>query len=199
MNCLNVTNISDESHKFNITSSCAAFDFGVYTIVVGTFCLLGFLGNAASFHILRQDNQKTATTAFLLQALAVADTLVLLFAVPLYVLPPVFPYTGYLGQYYALYLDIVAYLWPCYQIPFTGTIYLTVLVSINRYCVVCRHVKGTASHILTKARRHVIYITVFSVLYNIPRFFEYNKIEVCSGFNQSQMGFEISAFGENMF
>jgi len=38
------------------------------------------------------------------QALAVADTLVLLAAVPLYVLPNVYPFTGVFGSYYELYM-----------------------------------------------------------------------------------------------
>jgi len=43
----------------------------------------------------------------------------------------------------------------------------------------------------------VIYVALFSVLYNIPRFFEYEKVEVCVGFNESRDAFEMSAFGGN--
>jgi len=46
-------------------------------------------------------------------------------------------------------------------------------------------------------RRHVIYVALFSLLYNIPRFFEYEKAEVCVGFNASREVFEMSAFGGN--
>jgi len=43
----------------------------------------------------------------------------------------------------------------------------------------------------------VTYVALFSVLYNIPRFFEYEKVEVCVGLNESREAFEMSAFGGN--
>jgi len=50
----------------------------------------------------------------------------------------VYPYTGLLGAYYELYMGLMPFLWPIYLIPYTGTIFLTVLVSVNRYEAVCR-------------------------------------------------------------
>lgn len=41
------------------------------------------------------------------------------------------------------------------------------------------------------------YVALFSVLYNIPRFFEYEKVEVCVGVNESRDAFQMSAFGGN--
>ena len=48
-----------------------------------------------------------------------------------------------------------------------------------------------------QVRRHVTYVALFSVLYNIPRFFEYEKIEVCVGVDETREAFEMSAFGGN--
>ena len=42
------------------------------------------------------------------------------------------------GAYYELYMGLMPFLWPIYLIPYTGTIFLTVLVSVNRYEAVCR-------------------------------------------------------------
>ena len=39
----------------------------------------------------------------------------------------------------------------------------------------CRPFSGTGSD-LAASRKHVIAVVVFSVLYNIPRFFEYQKV-----------------------
>lgn len=74
----------------------------------------------------------------MLQALAVADTLVLMAAIPLYVLPPIYTHGGVWRSYYDLYISIMPFLWPIYLVPYTGTIFLTVLVSVNRYEAVCR-------------------------------------------------------------
>jgi len=123
--------------RFEISNQCAMFDFSVYTIVLGLMIVLGVVGNALSFIVMLNDSA-TSATSFLLQALAVADTLVLLAALPLYVLPNVYPYTGVLGFYYELYMGLMPFLWPIYLIPYTGTIFLTVLVSVNRYEAVCR-------------------------------------------------------------
>lgn len=43
----------------------------------------------------------------------------------------------------------------------------------------------------------MIYVALFSLLYNIPRFFEYEQVEVCVGYNASREVFEMSAFGGN--
>jgi len=135
LDCSNFS--ANESDRFEISHECALFDFTVYTMIVGLFIVLGVIGNALSFIVMLNDSA-TSATSFLLQALAVADTLVLLAALPLYVLPNVYPYTGVLSSYYELYMGIMPFLWPIYLMSYTGTIFLTVLVSVNRYEAVCR-------------------------------------------------------------
>jgi len=66
-----------------------------------------------SFVVLLRDRGRSATS-FLLQALAVADTLVLLSAVPLYVAPSVYPFTGLLAGYYNTYMSLMPVLWPIF-------------------------------------------------------------------------------------
>lgn len=133
IDCLNVTdNETSASGRYNITHSCALFDFTLYTVFVGSLCLMGVVGNALSFVVLRKDTGNQSATTFLLRALAAADTLVLLAAVPLYVLPAVYPHSGYLKEYYTIYIGILPFLWPVYLVPFTGAVFLTVLVSLDR-------------------------------------------------------------------
>ena len=194
IDCLNWSRNATAPAKFEISNDCALFDFVVYPIVVGLLTVLGVAGNTISFVVLLKDN---SATSFLLRALAVADTLVLISAVPLYVLAPVYTYTGLLRGYYEVYMNIMPFLWPIYLIPYTGTIFLTVLVSLNRFEAVCRPFQTRKLFDATKIRRHVVYIAVFSVLYNIPRFFEYEQVEECSGYNFSREAFQISAFGGN--
>ena len=128
---------SNQSERFSISSSCSLFDFAVYTVVMGTLCALGVIGNTVSFAVLLRDRGRSAT-CFLLQALALADTLVLIAAVPLYVLPPIYPFTGLMDGYYRTYPRIMSVLWPLYLMPYTATVFITVLVSLHRYCAVCK-------------------------------------------------------------
>ena len=51
--------------------------------------------------------------------------------------------------------------------------------------------------LLRQVRRHVIYVALFSLLYNIPRFFEYEKAEICVGYNVSREVYQLSAFGSD--
>lgn len=128
IDCSNFT----DNETSPITNSCALFDFTLYTVFVGSLCLMGVVGNALSFVVLRKDTGGQSATTFLLRALAAADTLVLLAAVPLYVLPAIYPHAGYLKEYYTLYMGIMPFLWPVYLVPFTGAVFLTVLVSLDR-------------------------------------------------------------------
>lgn len=118
LNCanFNASNSSSDADKFAISTACALFDFVIYTVAMGTLTVLGVLGNAVSFVVLLRDRGRSATS-FLLQALAVADTLVLLAAVPLYVVPPVYPFTGLLAGYYTTYMSLLPVLWPIYFTP----------------------------------------------------------------------------------
>ena len=120
LNCehFNATNSSSDADKFAISMSCALFDFVIYTLAMGTLTVLGVLGNAVAFVVLLRDRGRSATS-FLLQALAVADTLVLLAAVPLYVVPAVYPFTGRLAGYYRTYTSLMPILWPVYLTPDT--------------------------------------------------------------------------------
>jgi hypothetical protein len=196
--CLNYTSNNSLAQDFHISHDCALFDFSIYTIVAGSLCVLGLLGNIISFTVLWRDSGKSAT-AFLLRALAVADSLVLLMAMPLYVASSVFPLTGVLENYYKIYPNLIPYLWPCYQIPYTGTILLTVLVSLNRYFAVCKPYKSIKMCSTAQARKQVFYVAIFSIFYNIPRFFEYEKVEICTGINESTLVFESGGiFGKNL-
>ena len=74
-------------------ASCDLYDFVVFTVVIGLVCVFGLAGNITSFFVLCKHKTETATI-FLLQCMAVFDSLLLLFALFLYVLPAVYPYTG---------------------------------------------------------------------------------------------------------
>jgi neuropeptide Y receptor type 1 len=64
---------------------------------------------------------------------------------------------------------------------------------------VCKPFKSSKICSTGDAKRHVIYIALFSIIYNIPRFFEYQKTEECVSYNESQEGYAISEFGNNKY
>jgi len=119
-------NSSDEDydyHYYYVTEEqqflCSMYDFAIETVLIGLLCVFGFVGNGFSTVCLLRDGSKSATP-FLLVSLQVADTLFLIAAVWLRVIPSVnenFPEEtasiGYLKQY-------VAYGFPCAMIAGTG-------------------------------------------------------------------------------
>ena len=223
MQCWNVSvteNVSSTaSDRFNISNSCALFDFALFTVGVGTMVGLGVAGNSLSFVVLLVQRDvirgtrpvagtgaSAFVTSFLLRALAAADTMVLLSAIPLYVLPHIYPHTGYLYDYYQLYLTILPILWPIFLIPFTGSVFITVLVSVDRYLAVCRPFGsgvglGKLSGPLSASRVRCLVgtLAVVAFVYNVPRFFEYQRVEECvAGLNETRAGFEITQFGAHL-
>jgi hypothetical protein len=66
------------------------------------------------------------------------------------------------------------FVWPPAMMLHTITIWLTVLVTVDRYNAVCRAIEeygGPAQFRLV--RRQVSLIVVASIIYNTPRFFEH--------------------------
>jgi len=80
--------------------SCNLYDFLVCTVVIGLICLFGLTGNVTSFVVLYKHKTETAAV-FLLQCMAVFDSLLLVVSVIIYTLPSVYPYTGRLYIVYA--------------------------------------------------------------------------------------------------
>jgi len=157
------------------SESCRLYEFVVCTALIGAFSVFGLVGNATSFVVFcRQHKTGAAASAvLLLQCMAVCDSLLLVVAVAVYALPAVYPYTGHLRAVHESF-DYIVYVWPPAMIFHTVTVWLTVLVSVNRYNAVCRAVEEFgATTLLRRTRIQVAVVVVAAVVYNVPRFFEH--------------------------
>ena len=151
---------------------CFLYDFLIEALCMGTLCLFGFAGNTLSFLVLWREKSKYATP-FLLMALAVADTMFLTTVMILRVMTSIYTYTRTKDAFSAHFPYIVNYVFPFAQMSLTGTVWLTVLVTLNRYVSVCKPYEVSQLCSKRQARRHVIVITLFSIIYSVPKFFEY--------------------------
>jgi len=84
---------SVQEHADSDQASCELYNFVVCTLIIGLVCIFGLAGNVTSFFVLCKHKTETATI-FLLQCMAVFDSMLLVVTLFVYVLPAVYPYTG---------------------------------------------------------------------------------------------------------
>lgn len=142
---------------------------------MGVLCLLGLVGNTVSTLCLYRDSSKTATP-FLLISLEVADTSFLVCVFLIRVLTSIHTFTVPIARMSILVPYLTKYVYPLAIVAETSTIYLTILVTVNRYVSVCWPYRASDWCSLTWARRHVIAVGLFAAVINLPRFFEYDIV-----------------------
>ncbi|CAB3396684.1 unnamed protein product [Caenorhabditis bovis] len=161
--------------------------------------LIGLTGNILSLHVYTSPKMRKSTVAFLLCSLSISDIFVLLFALPLYSIfhLPVWddPYASFSTRRMLISFS-TKYLYPLCMMAKTASLYIMVLITIERWIAVCRPLqvllkklqKKTMTsgntiniffwvHILCtfhNSVKAVIAIIIFSVVLNLPKFFEYD-------------------------
>ena len=157
------------------------FLFLFYTIIMGPVCIMGFVGNTVSIMVLSKDRNHRVVT-FLLKCLALADNLVL--TVSFVTLSMIFGLLYYVKGTSVLTATrpyIVKYVHPIGYISQTLTIWLTVLLAINRYVAICRPFDVHKFCTIRKAQIQVLACVFITVLINSPRFFQYHIVTVTQG------------------
>ena len=177
---------TDDNHP-----QCVIYDFIVEGVIMGLLCLFGFCGNALSMVCLSRDRSRTATP-FLLASLEAADTLFLVTVLILRVFNTVSMYFDF--YYHPLVWAYAGkYVYPFAMIAETGTVYITLLVTLNRYVSVCKPQDAPQMCSVAHARQHVLFVIAFSVIFNIPRFLEYDIVD------DNPNRFQISQLGDNFY
>ena len=171
------SNSTSDLDRIALDAKCSMYDFMLEAVLMGILCLFGFAGNILSMLCLARDRSKTATP-FLLISLEVADTLFLVTVLVLRVLTSVHTFTGGLHSLMTVFPYVGKYVWPIALMAMTGTIYMTVLVTLNRYISVCRPYEASDLCSVQQSTKHVAAVIIFSILYNVPRFFEYQVVKV---------------------
>ena len=168
-------------------------------MLIGILCILGLSGNITSFFVLWKHKTETATI-FLLQVLAVCDSVLLIisfFIYPLVNLPKTEEVWRSLSNAASQVQD---YIWPLALIAHTVTIYITVLVTLNRYYAISipmqrKPIKSCA--FMNNTKQQLAVILIFAFVYNIPRFVEHQKIgeklvnSTENGHNNSETNFTV--------
>ena len=139
--CVSVLSSSSISYNNVYTSSAAdtslpdrAFKMAVDVYVVGALCIMGLVGNALSFIVLRCDDDVKHATSWLLRALAVVDAFYLITCVLIQPLRTVHHHTEWLPKNVGrVYARLEPYVWPLASVAHTITVWTVVLVTADRY------------------------------------------------------------------
>lgn len=147
--------------------------FAISSIGAGILCALGLLGNGVSFAILSQDRTTSPMATFLLQSLSAADSLFLVVWFLQFSLDSLFRFFGIDRAFSVVaYGYSRAYTYPLAFVAQTATVWLTVLIAASRWVVVCIPYKASSYCTVAITRRATLAVVVFSLVYNLPRFFE---------------------------
>ena len=97
------------------------------------------------------------------------------------------------------FYDIFPYITPLVVYPIgmiaqTGSVGCTICVTIERYVAVCLPLKARFLCTYGRAKIYVICISIFAILYNIPRFFEYELTDVLARSYYDPGGFHLQLF-----
>ncbi len=172
----NDSDTSDESAGRSSPFCSVSFRFVWYTVLTGTLCLLGVIGNTVSIIILQKDKGNKVAN-LLLQSLAVADNALLVLS--MFVLSFAWGSLSYFNA--ANILQTVEpylrkYIHPIGYMTKTFAIYMTVLLAVNRYVAIKKPLHAQYLCTLWKARIQILAVVIFSVTCNVPRFFRYDMV-----------------------
>lgn len=168
----NKTEEEKELEKNNIL-----FNFIIYGILLNVIGVFGIFGNIISMIILSRPQMKSSIN-YLLIGLARCDTVLIITSILLFGLPSIYTATGYLFQYnFKVYPMIAPFLFPIAMISQTVSVYLTLIVTLERFVAVCHPLQARSLCTCGRARLYVIVVIVFSVLYNMTRFWEVMIVE----------------------
>jgi len=168
------TTVSRDISKFEL-DPCGLdlFDAIIGLWIPGMLSVFGILGNAISLWVLSCDPvRSTALTS--LKALAASDLLFLVGALGQQVIPLACDLTSSVDFlcFNKGYLQV--YFWPILCVAQTASVWLTVLISTERYFAICSPLTlGRLSGRIRNVKVAIGAIISLSIAFNVPKFFEY--------------------------
>ena len=160
----------------NSNDNCTQFNFIFCFLIIGSLCILGIVGNNIAIIVLQNDKFHKVTL-FLFKALAVADNTVLLLSfMTLSVIYGLLPFINEAFMSRSAVPFIIKYAHPFAYISHCCTIWITVVLAVYRYIAVCHPVTAMKWCTMFKTRLLIIMLIIVAILFNIPRFFQFEVI-----------------------
>ena len=171
---MSATNMTAEAGE-DVPCASTTFFFVIYGPIYGAVCFLGIIGNSLSYAVLHKFSRSNVAS-LLLKALAVSDNLFLVTASVLNMYPGMIFHFGLIEQIKPIFPYLQIYAWPFAHMAQMGTVWMMLLIAVNRYIAVCRPLQAPSLCTKSKVKIQIIIMSIGIVLYNLPRFFEYRYI-----------------------
>lgn len=144
----------------------------LHGVLLNALGAAGLCGNALAALVLSRPQMRSSVTC-LLVGLAAADSMVIVTSVLLFGLSALYPATGRLRHYYYRVCPLLTPIaFPLALVAQTASVYLTLMVTLERWVAVCHPLRAKALCTSARARWHVLATLLFSLAYNAPRFLE---------------------------
>ncbi|XP_043206730.1 FMRFamide receptor-like [Amphibalanus amphitrite] len=178
MASLSAANISDEfeCEMCGEKSPCAVdpslYEFILEGVILNVVNMLGIVCNTISIYILSRKQMRASINCCLI-GLATFDILLLVCSIFVWGLPAISQYSGGMRSLTSRIIPhMTPWLYPLATIAHTGSTYVTVTVTVERYVAVCHSLKARYICTYGRARLYMILISIFVVVYNVPKFLE---------------------------
>ncbi|VDM47068.1 unnamed protein product [Toxocara canis] len=138
---------------------------------------MGVLGNLVSLFMFSRPHMRTSSVNVLLSALSAVDLALLLLSIPVFVVPGLDPWQDDISAQYKYYAYMLKFIYPVNLIMQTCSIYIMLLITVERWTAVCKPLQVRVWCSVRKSRLALLTVLICAILYNLVRFFEYT-IEV---------------------
>ncbi|ODM87871.1 FMRFamide receptor [Orchesella cincta] len=159
-------------------------DFAFHGVGMTFLALFGIPANVLSVIVLKHNKMKSSLTTLLL-GLTISDMFVISTSSLIFSFPSIFDYVNIFPWYNAVFKPAcLPYLLPIALIAQMCSVYFTVVVTLERYIAVCIPLKARSFCTQSTARNSSIAVIILSIVYNMPRWFEFKTEEYksnCTG------------------
>ena len=142
-------------------------EFIVKALILGVIIVVGIIGNCLTFVVFWKGNFKSSTS-FLFLSLSLIDSAFLITAFPIYSVPAFVEYTRWLLGFRRVVPFMTVYGTFIFSTTKTATIWVTVLVALNRYIIVCRPLIASQWCTISKVKIQLAVVLVLAVASSIP-------------------------------
>ena len=160
--------MSESDDDWSLQRNSDLYSFIINAIIVGTIVIVGVIGNSFAFVVFWKDTIKTSAS-FLFQSLSLIDSVLLMTIFSLYSVKSFADYTGWLHGYWAIEAYVLVCMYPTMLMAQTASVWVTVLVAVNRYIAVCLPYEASRLCTVLMAKKQLAFVLLFALLYNIPR------------------------------